>query len=56
MFNLKEENLFLIEDHQGREIKYPCYERGMYVPDGLPPLNCHICYAVAIVVEMLQQI
>ena len=51
MFNLRKENALLIEEQQGRVIKNPCNERGLYVRERLPLVDCHVCYVAATMVE-----
>ena len=46
-FNSQEENAFLIEDQEGYIHKYPVDERGLYVREVLPLVDCYVGYVLA---------
>ena len=45
------ENCFIVTDLVGRVTRYPCDERGLYVREHLPPVDCRVSYVNATSVE-----
>ena len=45
------ENAFVIRDHQDRVARYPVDERGLYVREMLPPVDCYVSYVHATSIE-----
>ena len=50
-FDSEIENAFVIKDRQKRVTRYLVDERGIYVREALPPVDCHVSYFLATSVE-----
>ena len=55
-FDSEIENTFIVTDRATRvTTRYPCDERGLYVREHQPPLECHVAYINATSIEGFTQ-
>ena len=50
-FDSDVKNAFIIKDQQNRVARYPVDERGLYVREILPPVDCYVSYVLATSIE-----